>query len=294
MSIVAEKLLNAEEAPTEKVANSDSPAGVIAIPSKLCNLPPMSGTASRVLVLTSDPDVDLKDLAHVMEIDPAFAGDILFLANSWLFGFPSKVLSLRHAISLLGLERIKALAVTASMRTFLGKAGPLLRQCWRHSAACAIIAEEIAPIFKTPANAAYTLGLLHDVGRIAMLKAYPTECSNVLKKSFNNADEARLAEREAMTVDHCTAGAWLAKTWRLPEEFNQVCAKHHDPVSPNDPGYLQVAKTACCVADALGFPALNYSQAPVHDEIAPHFRRDMFPGGAELKANVEARLLTFD
>jgi len=229
-----------------------------------------------------------------MELDPAFAGDILFLSNSALFGFPSRVLSLRQAIPLLGLDRIKALAVTAAMRSFLGKPGPVLRQCWRHSAACAIIAEEISPIFKTPGDAAYTLGLLHDVGRLALLKAYPSESSNLLRKSYNNAEEARQAELAAMTVDHCMVGSWLAKSWSLPQEFSTVCGRHHEAVSPDDEGFLQVAKIACCVADALGFSAINYAHGPCNYDIAPHVRGDLFPTGAELKSNVETRLLTFD
>jgi putative nucleotidyltransferase with HDIG domain len=251
-------------------------------------------TANRVLALASDPDVDLRDLARVMELDPAFAGDILFLANSWLFGFPSRVLSVRHAVALLGLERIKALAVTAAMRSFLGKANALVRQCWRHSAACAIIAEEISPMFRAPADNAYTLGLLHDVGRLALLKAYPSESAKVLKNSFNDAAESLEEERATMTVDHCAAGAWLTQKWRLPEEFANVCAHHHEPVSRNDPGVLQVSKVACCLADALGFAALKYTRTPNQEDFPSHIGRDLLPTGEELKSRVEARLLAFD
>ena len=254
----------------------------------------MNMTANRVLALTSDPDLDLRDLSRVMELDPAFAGDILFLANSWLFGFPSRILSVRHAVTLLGMERLKALAFTAAMRSLVGKTTALARQCWRHSAACAIIAEEIAPIFHTPADNAYTLGLLHDMGRLALLKAYPSESAKALRRPFNDAEESLLEERETMTVDHCAAGAWVAQKWHLPEEFASVCAHHHEPVSRNDPGTLQVAKVACCLADALGFPALNYTQAPSDEDVSYHMSRDLFPRGHELKSRVKARLSTFD
>jgi HD-like signal output (HDOD) protein len=274
--------------------NPPKPPAVVTIPAKLCNLPPMNTTANRVLQLTSDPDVDMRDLCKVMELDPAFGGDILYLANSWLFGFPSKVLSVRHAIFLLGLERIKALAVTSAMRSFLGKTNPALKQCWRHSAAAAIIAEEISPIFHTPADGAYTLGLMHDVGRLALLKAYPAECGKVLRKSFHNADEACQAEREEMTLDHCAVGAWLSKKWSLPPEFSNVCAHHHEAMGSGDPAFLQVSKLACCLADALGFAAVSYHQAPTEESIAAHLRGGMIPNGAELRSNVEARLLTFD
>jgi HD-like signal output (HDOD) protein len=290
---MAEKILNLERASLAE-AKPNRAAGGATIPAKLCNLPPMNATANRVLQLTSDPDVDLHALARVMELDPAFAGDILFLANSALFGFPSRVLSLRRAIPLLGLDRIKALAFTVAMRSFLGKAGPSLRQCWRHSAACAIIAEEISPIFRIPGDVAYALGLLHDVGRLALLKSYPTESSNVLRQSFAVPQEACRAEQTEMTVDHCTAGAWLAKSWSLPAEFADVCARHHEAVSPADPGFLQVAKIACSVADTLGFAAINYTQAPDNYDLPLHVRGDLFPSGPELKANVNTRLLTFD
>src|SRR2546429_185129 len=113
----------------------------VTIPVRLCNLPPFHSIANQVLSLSSDPDIDLKRLAKVMEADPAFAAEVLFLANSSLFGFTSQMHVLRHAVAILGLERIKALAVTVAMRTFMAGGGPVLRACWRHSAACAIVAE---------------------------------------------------------------------------------------------------------------------------------------------------------
>jgi HD-like signal output (HDOD) protein len=289
---MAEKLLTLDARRPGGIHSPD--AGGVAIPAKLCNLPPMNTTANRVLQLIRDPNVDIGSLARVMELDPAFAGDILFLANSALFGFPSRVLSLRHAIAILGFDRIKALAVTVAMRSFIGKSGPLLRQCWRHSAACAIIAEEISPIFQAPGDDAYTLGLLHDVGRLALLKAYPTESANVLRKSFDNAVEACLEEQAVITVDHCVAGAWLTKRWSLPQEFSTVCAHHHEAVSPEDPSFLQVAKIACTLADDIGYAALNYRQDRNREETEPHFHHDLFPSKADLKSNVEIRLMTFD
>src|SRR5581483_8918364 len=98
--------------PTEHDVQTDT----VTIPVKLCNLPPMNSIANQVLLL----------------------------ANSSLFGFTSRMSVLRHAIAVLGLDRIKALAVTVAMRAFLGQGGPLVRQCWRHSAACGVIAEEIS------------------------------------------------------------------------------------------------------------------------------------------------------
>lgn len=54
----------------------------VTIPVKLCNLPPLNSIANQVLSLTADPEVDLRRLAFAMEADPAFAAEVLLLANS--------------------------------------------------------------------------------------------------------------------------------------------------------------------------------------------------------------------
>src|ERR1035438_4045487 len=103
----------------------DFETDVVTIPVKLCNLPPFNAVASQVLALSADPDLELRQISTVVAGDPAFAADILFLANSSLFGFPARMHSVHHAIALLGLDRIKALAVTVAMRGFVGKPNPL-------------------------------------------------------------------------------------------------------------------------------------------------------------------------
>ncbi len=130
--------------PIEPDLQTDS----VTIPVKLCNLPPLNSIALQVMSLTADEDIDLQRIASVVEGDPAFAAEVLFLANSSLFGFPSRMHVLHHAVAVLGLDRIKALAVTVAMRAFVGTSSPLVRQCWRHSAACAVVAENLARLFE--------------------------------------------------------------------------------------------------------------------------------------------------
>jgi HD-like signal output (HDOD) protein len=278
--------------------DSNLETDTVVIPVKLCNLPPLNAIANQVLALSADPDVDLKQLSAVIECDPAFAAAVLFLANSSLFGFPSRMRVLRHAIAVLGLDCIKALAVTVAMRGFLGKGGPLGRQCWRHSAACALIAEQLSPIFDITGGTAYSVGILHDIGRLGLLKSYTAEYSPVLAASFKTVEQVLRAERAVLHVDHGLAGAWLVKTWALPQPFIEICEHHHEPVGPEDPELLRVVKTACRVADALGFAAVEYSNSLSYDDfissLPPHIHRDVFPSGTELRDIVEARLRSFE
>jgi HD-like signal output (HDOD) protein len=279
--------------PTEQDFQTDT----VTIPVKLCNLPPLNSIANQVLSLSADPDVDIRRLAFAMEADPAFAAEVLLLANSSLFGFTSRMSVLRHAIAVLGLDRIKALAVTVAMRAFLGHGGPLVKQCWRHSAACAVIAEEISPIFDISGDHSYTTALMHDIGRLGLLKSYPRDMTPVLEAEYDDLAAVLAAERAAVNCDHGLAGAWLVKNWAYPPAFAEVCEHHHEPLDPRDTPLLQVVKLACQMADSLDYCAVRYETLlypELLQRLPPSLRRDVFPIEKELRNNLKARLAVFE
>jgi len=266
----------------------------VIIPVKLCNLPPLNAIASQILILTADPDVDMSQLSRVIGADPALAADILFLANSSLFGFPSRMHSLRHAIALLGLDRIKALAMTVAMRGFLGKPSPLIHQCWQHSVACALVCDELSAIFDISSDRAYTAGIMHDIGRLGLLKTYPKEMTPVLAGQHEDTQAILHAEREALHIDHALAGSWLVSNWAFPEDFSEVCKRHHDVPSAADSEILQLVKVACRIADIIGYPAVRCRQQPCYTDatspLQPRLGRNGVPPEEDLRADVTARL----
>jgi HD-like signal output (HDOD) protein len=270
----------------------------VTIPVKLCNLPPFNAIATQVLSLTADPDIDLSHLSKVIEADPAFAADILFLANSSLFGFPSRMYILRHAISVLGLDRIKALALTVAMRGFVGARNQLVHQCWQHSVACAMVCEELSAIFGFSGDRAYTAGIMHDIGRLGFLKAYPKETTSILSCGHVDTQAVLRAEREELNVDHGCAGSWLVSNWAFPKDFSEICLHHHDAPKANDSHVLQLVKVACNVADIIGFPAVRCQQQPSYliatSRLPLRGGRDMVPPVGDLRANVTARLAAFE
>ena len=297
---MAEKVTGSPPRDAEPVMHtgSDALAHMVAIPSKLCNLPPLHSIANQVLALSADDNVSLPKLAAVIEGDPAFAAEILFLANSPLFGFRSEMHALRHAVTVLGFDRIKALAVTVAMRAYLGHASPLVRQCWRHSAACAVIAEEISPLFDILGDRAYTAALMHDIGRLGLLKSYAREVAPVLTAQYRDPAEVLMAERVAINVDHGVAGAWLVKTWAFPSEFVEICEHHHDSIRPSDAPALKAVKAACLIADTLGYTAVRYRNLPGYQDLLsttfPQQGPKKFPAEEELRTNVDARLAAFE
>ena len=276
----------------------DLQTDTITIPVKLCNLPPFSGIAAKVLALTSDPDIDLRKISLLIEGDPAFAAEILFLANSSLFGFPSRMHGVRHAIAILGLDRVKTLAVTVAMRGFLGNRSPLVHQCWRHSAACALVCSEISAWYGFSGEQAYTAGILHDIGRLGLLKTYPKESALILQGVYQEPSEVLEAERKSLAVDHGCAGAWLVENWGLPATFSEVCERHHDAPRTKDSEILQLVKAACGIANVIGFPAvkcrrqIGYLEAA--SALASKRGRKSIPPEEELRAVVTARLAAFE
>jgi len=280
-----------------RVAREPQAAGT-AIPPKLCNLPPLNSIANQVLALSADEEIQFQRLAAVIEADPAFAAEVLFLANSPLFGFPSKMHVLHHAVTVLGLDRIRALAVTVAMRAYLGQGSALIRQCWRHSCACAIIAEETAKAFGIPGDRAYTVALMHDIGRLGLLKSYPREVAPVLAQEYAEPRDVLQAERGAVNVDHGLAGAWLVKTWAFPSSFSEICEHHHDALDSGDPALLQSVKLACRAANALGYSAVRYQAVASYPDLLAGLpgatRSQPFPGEEELRENVEERLSAFE
>ena len=280
--------------PTEQDFQTDT----VTIPVKLCNLPPFHSVAGQVLALTADPDVDLKHLASVVEADPAFAAEVLLLANSSLFGFTSRMHVLRHAIAILGIDRIKAVAVTVAMRAFLGKGGPEIEASWRHSIASAVVAEAISPVFDFAGDRAYTAALMHDIGRLGLLKSYKAEVAPVLAAEYQSMDDVLRAERAAVNVDHGLAGAWLVKNWALPESFHEICQRHHEPLRPEDSPLLQLVKVSCRMADTLGFSAVRCRTGAgyrdlIHD-LPAHLPRRMFPAQETLLTALAERMAAFE
>lgn len=276
----------------------DTPATPVIVPVNLCNLPPFPAIANQVLVLSADPEIDMKKIASVMEADPAFAAEVLLVANSALFGFPSKMHVLRHAIAVLGLDRVKALAVTVAIRGFLGTPGPLIRQCWRHSAACAVIAEEISPILRFSGDRAFTASIMHDIGRLGLLKTFSREMALVLGGQYDDAAQVLGAECAAVDIDHTRAGGWLVKHWALPQAFIDICEHHHDPLQSADSPLLQLVKLACRIADCIGYSAAQYRRAAGYPELLSHLPSNLpasaFPDELTLRDNVEIRLAPFE
>lgn len=106
---------------------------------------------------------------------------------------------------------------------------------WEHSAATGHIAEILNGELKTwVPSSPYSLGLLHDLGKIILFKIDSNLFIESLKFAHREKCLARKAEMATFGITHMEAGEWIAEKWKLPDAFKWVMGYHHDPSQTPD------------------------------------------------------------
>ena len=221
------------------------------------------------MLLTAHADVQLEQIQQVLRMDAAFTSDVLRLANSPLIGMRAEIKSVMQAVMMLGLERIKALATTLALRTFLTAGVPsgALLGCWRHNLATSIVCERLGRILHVDSDTCYTAGLVHDVGRLALLCAFPDKYEQILSVEQSGDFDLLRSEKAIFDIDHCQAGKWILEHWDFPQELREVAALHHDRPQPGASDLLRIVHAGWRIADLLGFSVLNRPISGEIDEI---------------------------
>jgi HD-like signal output (HDOD) protein len=256
-------------------------------------LPPFPQVAIRVLQLANNENVQLHELSELISSDPAFASEVLTVANSALYSPRYPASSILQAIAVLGANTLQGMCITVGARAYLGKSmnHPSMRGLWRHNLACAIIAEGIASGGFLDKDTAYTSGILHDIGRIALAVIQPKEYASLLGRHRGTPDSILESERELFGWDHCETGQQLISDWKLPFDFIAVASEHHcDKCVDGAWGMTELMKISCRMADSAGFPAFPGCETTPYEEllerIAARERRLFYPDLATLASEV--------
>ena len=236
-------------------------AGPIRAPAKgrllrrNCELPPIPSAAVRLLGLLAKEEIALSDVAATIAVDVTITAEVLRAANTAYYGVRGEVTSIHHATTLLGTKRIGALAATIGLRRYLGSTlrHPAVLRCWRHNLACAATSEQIALRLGGNAADAYSAGLLHDIGRLALVVAHPTQYPAFLDAADGRGLDLLALERDLLGMDHCEAGHWFAQQLLLPQVFQDIALHHHNPDAVGPTDMLARVGVACRLAEWMGF-----------------------------------------
>ena len=192
-------------------------------------IPMLPAMHARALALASRPDVGVTDIARVVEGDPALTLAVLRAANS-AAQLPARPIgTVTDAIVRIGMRatrRIVTGATTSRAFADVAQAGLDLDEFWRHALASALLADASAwP--NGPRTEAFTAGLLHDLGRLAMAVTAPDQYRFVIHRAAGG-EPVGDAERAVFGVDHVEFGHEVATSWDLPGEVVSAIAGHHD------------------------------------------------------------------
>lgn len=214
-----------------------------------------------------DPNSTATRLADVIAKDPGISVRLLSLVNSPFYGFPQRIDSLSRGVALVGGRELSQLALGVTvMDVFSGVPDSVItmRGFWQHSVACGVVSRILAAHGGMQQERCFVIGLLHDVGRLFMLKQAPAEMTWVLVRSRTEGIAMHEVEKILFGFDHTDVANALFKRWNLPQELRLAVTGHHSP-KPD------VRESAVCImADAMTIAMGHGTAGTIHVHDIPH------------------------
>ncbi|RJR38541.1 MAG: HDOD domain-containing protein [Deltaproteobacteria bacterium] len=194
---------------------------------------PLPNMVNAILKVVNDPYASLSRVSETILKDQALTAKVLKLINSAYYGLPAAVGTVTQAVSLLGLDKIKNLAMAISLAEGLYRYSGLpfgRGALWHHSQACGVATSLVASAAGYPSpEEALIAGLIHDIAKALWTELFPERFLAAIKAVQLEGRDPLDAEKEFLTVPHAAVGAWMLEKWQLPEVFQQAVALHHEP-----------------------------------------------------------------
>jgi len=197
------------------------------------SLPSLPRTLVELIDKCNKKDVNINDLGEAVARDVFISTRVLQLVNSAFIGARATFSDIVQAVIYLGVDTTRNLVVSVavhetfkSIRTF----GVIdLADFWRHSFLTAVLSKSLAVVAGGvhPAEA-YLTGLLHDVGKLLLLNAFPEQYSGLLRETSAGCLSGR--EKESLEITHSEAAALLIRSWHLQSEISRAVLCHHKTV----------------------------------------------------------------
>jgi HD-like signal output (HDOD) protein len=206
-------------------------ARVLETIKKSAAVPSMPQIVLRFLEIMQDPDFDYAELVRVLSTDPGTVSEILRLANSALFGVRNKVVSPRHALTLLGPKRTRSLLLGRYLVDSVSKkkvAGLDMAYFWRRSLATSVVASHFGEkVLPRQRDEAFIGALLADIGVPILAEAMPEQYGDIVTRYAPLAEPITPdMELEAVQVTHAQVSAMVLAHWTLPDTVTAAVNLH--------------------------------------------------------------------
>lgn len=216
-------------------------------------MPSIPLVLTKILQALDNDSASSSQLQELILHDPPLSARILKLANSAFYSFKTEVKTMSHAISLLGINLVKSLAIGVnlfdSFTNGMRNEAIVLNKLWTHSFGVGLVSQEIwmCRSSRKDGEFAFLCGLLHDIGKVVFFRKDASQYGAVFAASKSQEEpDISYYETQLYGVDHAAMGAILAKGWGLPPELVTSIRYHHNAL---DSGVLRVA--AISMADLI-------------------------------------------
>jgi HD-like signal output (HDOD) protein len=194
-------------------------------------LPVFNDIAMRILKMARHEDFDIREMSNLIYQDQVLVAEVLKAANSPFFGGLTVITTVKDAIIRLGSRQVSDLVLIAAERIQYRaadkKLNKLLGKLWKHSVACAIGSQWLARrlSYHEKDNEAFIGGLLHDIGKLFLLKVIDT-MQESKEVSFSISYELSY---ELISSFHAEQGYKLLTQWNLPKIYCEIARDHQKP-----------------------------------------------------------------
>ena len=247
------------EGASREAKASDGPAlveGIRTANDSVIRQPPIA--AQRALVVAGNPNTPLQEITELFERDPMLAQGLLKTANSIYYrrdGAP--ITSLYAGVQRIGTKGVQGVLMTSMVQQMLCRPGgsfdALVQRVWSHMQRTAPIARAIAPVFRVDPESAYSLALLHDVGKLVVF-------DHISRLRHDHRREVRMPEPflgQLLLHLHEPVGGLAVLRWDLGGEAAHAVAEHHRRPVPSVPDPV----TECLfVAEAVELAHANFTK----------------------------------
>ncbi|OHC63090.1 MAG: hypothetical protein A2045_04320 [Rhodocyclales bacterium GWA2_65_20] len=220
---------------------------------KVRQIPSLSIVVTELLASMDKENVETAYLVGKIGQDQGLAARVLRVANSAFYGLTSRVSAVNEAVTVLGFNAVRSLALAAGVvQLFPHAAGNKFDRIafWQHAIGTGVCARMLAARLGKDPETAFSAGLLHDMGKLVLHVYFPDTFDAVLARCAADGCAIVEAERAVLGFDHAAIGYEVARQWRFPPSIQQAIRNHHRPDA--DPAFMSdVVHVANVLCDAL-------------------------------------------
>jgi HD-like signal output (HDOD) protein len=218
--------------------SSGQSTNILGLVNNTIELPTMPEVLLKLNEVITNSDASAADVAKVVSKDPAVATNILRIVNSAYYGLQVRVSSVSLAVSVMGFNMTKKVALKAAVFSAFGKRREKIQHFdplafWRHAIYTGVTARTLAANAQAFTDVhpedIYIAGLLHDIGKIILMEKAAPRYLAMLRRAVQEGRPETAVEAEDFGFTHADVGSVLAIKWSLPEDLAIAIRYHHAP-----------------------------------------------------------------